>query len=746
MPLTLSGRGLLAASGLAVAGLTAALLAGAGPAVAAGTGVTTGTGSTATDGPVVLLGTTGVRWSDVSGATPALAGLASQFALGDAAVRSVRQVACPADGWLAVSAGTRAADVQQPDGGCRPLTGPTADGAVPGWADYLTAAADDGYDARPGLLGDRVAGAGLAVRSIGAGAAIATATSGGVPVGTWSDLPAQAADLRIQVAEALTGGDRLVVVDLGSVRTDGSTLAQVDERLAAALAGVHDAGVGAGTVVVASLADRDDTPALQLAAVRGPGVEATLATSSSTRQIGLVVGTDVVATVVHALGLPDDGLVGAPVTSTRRAPADRVAALVDTALHASVARPLVPAFYLGLVLLNIALYAAVAFGLARAPGRRAVGERHRAATARGVQLVALSVGAVPVGLLTANLVPWWRADVPALALAAASLVVVAALVTVALLGPWRRAVLGPAGAVAAVTCAVLVVDVATGGRLQISAVIGAPTLAAGRFYGFNNTAFALATAATLFAVTAVVDPWVRVGRRGLAAGVVAVTGLGLTVLDGAPELGADFGGPPAVVPAFTVLALLAWGARITWRRAAWVLAGAAAVTAAFAGIDWLRPADQRTHLGQLVQTAIDGGLWDVIARKASANLAIIGNNRPLTLLTLAGVVFVVAALVRPVRRLVLSPDGGRYGWLSHGTALGAITVAAPMLAPCLMATATALLIGFAMNDSGIAIPALGVSITVPLLIATCATWLRGLPAPDGPVRAGGVTAAGEAGA
>ena len=40
-----------------------------------------------------------------------------------------------------------------------------------------------------------------------------------------------------------------------------------------------------------------------------------------------------------------------------------------------------------------------------------------------------------------------------------------------------------------------------------------------------------------------------------------------TIVDGAPGLGADFGGPPAIVPAFTVLALLVAGVRVTWWRA-----------------------------------------------------------------------------------------------------------------------------------------------------------------------------------
>jgi hypothetical protein len=722
-------RGLAAAS----AGLAAVLWLGA-PASASTS--TDATGTTPASGPVVLLGTSGVRWSDVSAAaTPALATLAGHAAVANAAVRSVRAVSCPADGWLAVSTGTRAADVEQPDGSCRPLTDPQAGSAVPGWSDYRTAAAADGYDARPGLLGDLLAAAGTSVRGLGPGAAIATARTDGRPVGDWSPLPETEAGLDQAVAQALTGGSQLVVVDLGDVR-NRADLTRVDRRVQAALAGVDGSGVRP-TVLVTSLADRGSTPQLQLATISGPGIGATFATSSSTRQDGLVVGTDIVATVADRLGLADvdrSGLVGAPIRATDRAPGDRLGALVDVALHASVARPLVPSFYLALVVLNVALYAVIAFGLARGPGRSARSERHRRRTLRWLQLVALGVGAVPVGLLLANLAPWWRAAEPAAALAVVTLAVVGLVVGLALAVPWRRSVLGSAGTVAAVTAAVILVDIGTGARLQLSAVIGAPTLAAGRFYGFNNTAFALATASTLLGVSALVDPWVRAGRRLAAAGTVAAVGIGLTVLDGTPEIGADFGGPPALIPAFTALVLLIAGARLTWRRVATVLGGAVAVAAAFALADWTRPADRRTHLGALVQTVLDGGLWPVVARKASANLHIIANNRPLTVLTLVAVAFVLAALWRPLRAMVLSPDGGRYGWLSHGTALNAITRAAPTLAPCLVATATALVIGFAVNDSGIAIPALGVTITVPLLVAACAAWLLTLDRPpSGPV-------------
>jgi len=667
--------------------------------------------------PLVLLGTSGVRWSDVSSRMPALAGLEDGWGVANAAVRSVRAVTCPVDGWLTVSAGNRAADVRRDV--CRTLVDPV-DGEVPVWAEYQRAARADDYEAVPGMLGDLLAEAETPVVAIGPGAAIAVATSDG-SVSGWQ--PRAAGDgLTAQVADALAGGAALVVVDLGTVGAGQATVAEVDAALGAALA-----GAGEADVLVASVADRGDVPELQMVAMTATG--AGLLTSTSTRQTGIVLGTDITTTVLVHLGLDTTQGIGAPIRLG--ATSGGVATLVDEAHHASVVRTLVPRTYFGLVVLNLAFYAVVWFGLAR-PGGGASGEAGRRRTLRLLRVSALTVGSVPVGLLVANLVPWWRASVPALALFTTAAVVVALVVGLALAGPWRRSMLGSAGVVAGITAAVIVADVVTGARLQISAVIGVPTLAAGRFYGFNNTAFALATAATLLALAALTDPWVRAGGRRRAATLVAVVGVAMIVVVGAPSVGASFGGPPALIPAFVVLTLLVLGARMTWRRVGAVLLGAVAITAAFAVTDWLRPVESRTHLGGFVQTVIDGGLWPVVARKISANLHIIANNLPLTLLTLAGMAFMVAVMVRPVRRMLLSPDGGRYAWLSRGTALNRLTVAAPTLVPALAATATALIVGFAVNDSGISIPALGVAITVPLVIASAAAWLSSLGPGTGP--------------
>lgn len=68
-----------------------------------------------------------------------------------------------------------------------------------------------------------------------------------------------------------------------------------------------------------------------------------------------------------------------------------------------------------------------------------------------------------------------------------------------------------------------------------------------------------------------------------------------------------------------------------------------------------------------------------------------------------------------------------------------------MLPPGIIALGIALGIGMAVNDSGIAIPANGVAVGVPLLVAACTTWMLSLGGRDGEVRVvPGPNSAGEA--
>ena len=336
----------------------------------------------------------------------------------------------------------------------------------------------------------------------------------------------------------------------------------------------------------------------------------------------------------------------------------------------------------------------------------------------------IAIASIPVATLLANATPWWRASTPTLALTVVILAWIAAITAVAVLPPWRTWLFGPVVIVATITAVVLAVDVATGAHLQVSALMGIQPMVAGRFYGFNNTAFALfATTTVLFA--AAVSNWlVSHGRRGLAAVAVLAVGAVAVVLDGAPGIGADFGGPPALVPAFAILALLAGGVKVTWQRVIGVLAAGAVVVMTFSFLDWLRPPAERTHLGGFVDTVLDGGLWDVLVRKIESNIATFSN--PLALVGIAGLLVIVLVLGRPLRAASKATDAEPYAWLTEGAPLKQITTDAPMFTPGVIAVGIALGIGTLVNDSGVVILAVGMSVLVPLIAATYAGWMLAL--------------------
>jgi hypothetical protein len=722
------------AASLVVAGVLVGALLTAGAADAADPG----------QGRVVVVGVAGLRWADVSPeATPALWSLAQHAAIGTVAARSVRSSACPADGWLAISAGARAADAAgATEAECRTLSDPGLGAPVPGWSDYLAAVRDQSYDARLGTLGSALRASGVSASGFGPGAAIALADPAGALVGDHHPVPMDPAALRDELVAAMSSS-RLVVIDGGVVR-DGSgspdsragAVAAIESRVAAVLAALDVARSSAGldpTFLLVSLADSGTTPQLQLAAALGPPADAAagrfddaLLAAASTRQPAMLQVTDIAPTIVTALGLPPDAdggaFVGAPIRAdgSGGSTAERLDLVLDTARHASAAAPVVRPFFGWLFGLLGLLVVVVVAGLARR-------SFERPGALRALRIVGVAFAATPVASLLANAVPWWRSGRAGLALAALVLAGVAVIGALALLPRSRRRPLGPTTVVAAITTVVIAADVVAGAHLQVSAAMGVQPLVAGRFYGFNNSAFAMFAASSLLLAVALANPLVRNGRRGQAAALVGVIGLVATVLDGAPGIGSDFGGPTALFSAFAVLALLAAGIRLTWTRVLGVLLAGGAIVGVFAFVDWLRPAASRTHLGRFVQTAIDGGVWPVARRKLGQSLGPVFGSWT-GLLALAAVILIVVGLWQAWRRSARAPDGGALTQLAGAEGAAALRTELPMLRPVVLALAIALGIGFLVNDSGIAIPAIGIAVALPLLLATCSTWLLGRPA------------------
>jgi len=143
-------------------------------------------------GSIVLIGTGGLSWSDVSArTTPTLWSLLRDGATAALTVRSVHANTCPVDGWLTLSAGEQAADSVDGTGGagarrdqapCRALPGQMVPGKVPHWSEYRAAAGASRFDAQIGMLGDQVATHGGCIQAIGPGAALGAARTSGMVV------------------------------------------------------------------------------------------------------------------------------------------------------------------------------------------------------------------------------------------------------------------------------------------------------------------------------------------------------------------------------------------------------------------------------------------------------------------------------------------------------------------------------------------------------------------------------------
>ncbi|GIH93842.1 hypothetical protein ACFFMN_16175 [Planobispora siamensis] len=690
---------------------------------------------------VVVVGAPGLLWSDLDPArTPNLWKLVESGGVASLSTRAApakgRGFICPVEGWLTFSAGQRAG---APGTGCAPVPAPQVSGAgasVPGWPEMLAYNRDE-TDYKPvlGQLGGLVTASGGAVAAVGPGAVLGAADQSG-KVGKYAETVDQLGDLtpyRLVVVEA---GDLARAWTTTGSDADGGPAALSERARREAVAAI-DRQVGEvasrlpadTTLLVAGLSDAAATAHLHvaLASGRSPNGEPYprgLLSASSTRQDGLVTLTDLTATAIALLGLDQpttvvgrawtgQGPSGEPAAST-------AANLAGEDLASQVLREVRGPFFGVFVAVEILFYLLAAAAIRRGWG----GSRALSAA----QVVAVVSGAVAVATFLAQLVPWWTFPAPMAGVIVTILAIACAVAGIALGGPWRRHVLGPLTVVAGITSLALLADVMTGSTLQVNAVTGYEPVTGGRFYGFGNIAFAVYAAGTILALAGVAQWLIERGRRGLALAVCALYG-GLAVFaDGWPAWGADFGGVPAFLAGVAVFLILLSGRRVSPVKLGLIGLAGAVLIGAIAVADWLRPAERRTHLGTFVQQVLDGEAWTVVARKFGAMIGVTVGNWSLTLLSLVALAFLFLVLNRP----------SRWG----APALGRAYALAPTLRAGLIGALTCALIGFLMNDSGIAIPAMALTVAVPLTLAACVRALRLSPptTPERPSTPAGTTA------
>jgi hypothetical protein len=703
---------------------------------------------------VLVLSLPTLAWSDLyTGRTPNLDRLLSGSAVAALSVRDVVRSTSAADGYAAISAGTRArgavdsGEVLQPDedyfgipaaAAFRKNTGLTVhDGVVnldqpqvvrrnqrldfDAEVGALGQALEDAHvprgvianaDGRDGTLAPPFAREGGSALADQAGVTPAGAVSGDLLMAD----PTSPFNLRYDPAAVLSAFDRLWPAG-GVVMVEGSDLARVDRYRTNATPAqqirLRNAALVRTDALVGHLLERVDLAKdavlvvapyhssagvhLTVTGVHAPGVTPGLLRSASTRRAGFVEIVDVAPTILDLAGVDrPDSMEGRPFERTARGAATgerRAHDLLVINRSAKFRDHMVgQVATIFVVLQGLLLVAAL------------VSARRRPVVRRLVGVAALGLlGFLPATYL-AGLIQFYRwTDLAYWGFLAA----VSIGIGVGAEAVGRRNRLDPLLLALGVIYGLLVVDMLVGAPLQLNTVFGYSPTVGGRFAGMGNLAYGQFAGAAFLIAGLLLRR--LTGRRIAVPAALGVLGLAI-IIDGSPMWGSDVGGVLAFVPAIGVTASIVSGRRIRVRSAAIWGAATLAVISAFAALDLSRPADQRTHLGRLVESMSHHGLSSlttVVTRKLAANLSVLTSTvwTVMVPIALCFVVFLVWKL----------PGSARSIRETLPEVLGALAVVG--------------FLGFALNDSGIAVPGVMLGVINAALVYMV---VRIVPAGDDP--------------
>jgi hypothetical protein len=687
-------------------------------------------------GHVVIVTLPGITWADVARyRPPALIAAMQEGAAGSISVRTIEHRTSYSDAYATLGAGARmqggpGAGSSRGDQSS-PLGPPFRSVQASGLQQIRNLAQSAGYGAEPGALGTALSQHDVSFAAIGNGDPGLHSTADRAR--RWTLLTAMTASGNVDAAvgpSLLQPGsgafgvsanrkhvevavDRSLAPECSGAVVDTGDLARAD--VASRASGIRSPAVigkalRATDAVLAHIRQRLDPsrdlllilsptspaalPAIHLgvAIAVGPGFSpGSTLESASTRRSGFVTLPDVAPTILSFRNLPEPAVMDGQPWTAVTGPSDRLRAAVDADAEAVFVDRLQPGVSKAFVALQVTVYLIALLWLVRrerrtpAPGATLFG--------RALEMAVLAVVAFPVATFLAGMVDAHRLGIAGsvtLLVAITAALVIA--VSIGLRYPLDRLL-----ALTSITVLVLVCDLALGAPLELSTVFGYSPIVAGRFAGLGNIGFAVLAASSVLTAALVVHRW-QGSRRSLlfAAALFLVT----VVADGLPALGSDVGGVIALVPALIITWVLLAGKRPTLRIFLIAIAAVGVALAIFLAFDLSRPAASQTHLARLfddIRSRGSSALTDTIGRKVRANLQVFRT----TVWTLS----VPPALVA-MAWLLLRPRG-RWHQLAETY---------PRLRAGLVGALLVGVFGFAVNDSGIVIPAVVLAFFVPLAV------------------------------
>jgi hypothetical protein len=423
-------------------------------------------------------------------------------------------------------------------------------------------------------------------------------------------------------------------------------------------------------------------------AVGGAFGQGTTLESASTRRSGLVTLPDVAPTILEHFGVDRPPVMngrGMASSANSDPPVASMTALNDESVFIDAVKGPLSAIF---VLFQVVVYVLLLLLLGWRE-RRGVGST----AARTLQMCGLAVVAFPVSTYLAGVVDGHSLGGIAFGALLVAITAVLVLTTSFLLkGSMDRLL-----ALVAFTWVVVALDLVTGSMLQLNTVFGYSPIVAGRFAGAGNIVFAV------FGVTAILTGALvayRFSRRRFTLPFVVALFVVTVIIDGAPSFGSDVGGVLALVPSLGLTAILLTGRKPRLRTVVIAAVAGVVALALFLVIDLRQPVDSQTHLARLYEDTRDrgfGALGETLQRKATSNLRVFTS----TIWTF----FVPPALLAMI--YLLRRPSGRWQQFA---------VDYPKLRAGLIGGLLLAVLGFAVNDSGIVIPAVILSFLVPMAL------------------------------
>ena len=460
----------------------------------------------------------------------------------------------------------------------------------------------------------------------------------------------------------------------GADRTDKPRSKQVLASLTAALKAAQDADLVFGLDV----ADHSATPHLGMAFTRAPGEKPGIIRSSSTRQLGLVSTVDFTSRILDATGADaPEYLVGGTFSAARDyGIAGNLDWLRNQALRSDQASILQARF---IVLTGIILLAALGL-LLFLLRREYLGFSRR--SRKVIVLLCLSASLLgPASFLAANIPAGilggtggnftgnaLQMSVPLLTVQFFLLLIAIAAILAAfclaagkvVAGRWSGLEFSAPVLVAATLVLIwLLVSLLTGSPDQISAMFSSAATAATRFYGLNNNKYSFLFAAVLALECLVLAPAAaRFPQRRHRYCIYGFTLLAVAViLDGFPWLGADVGGPLAMVLGVGITLNWVLGKKVGPGKVIVLIVAAFIASSLFVLVDKLASPPARTHFGRFISEVANGGGGIIVKRKAEAMINTFGGSLTFTVLLILGAGVTIWCLIK--RKRGVSADVSR---------------------------------------------------------------------------------------